>query len=264
MNKTHLSYLDTREESKPSVLFLHGFMGNANDWSDLAGGLSDRFRTIAVDLPGHGQSLRLAEDSYAIDGCADELIALLDQLELQKVDLVGYSMGGRIALYLAVHYPDRVEKLVLESATAGLKEKSARLERIAQDEEKAALLEKEPFAQFLTDWYQQPLFSSVGERPELMERLLVMRQANDPLELARSLRSMGTGRMGPLWDALDSLTVPTICLAGERDPKFAALARQMAVAIPNCHAQIIPEAGHIVHLEQPQTYIARVSSFLSA
>jgi 2-succinyl-6-hydroxy-2,4-cyclohexadiene-1-carboxylate synthase len=191
------------------------------------------------------------------------LISLLDDLKIEQANLVGYSMGGRVALYLATHYQERFRKVVNESSSAGLKDKAEREARQIEDERRAKRLETSSFEEFLRDWYAQPLFSSVSSRPELFEDLVSMRLSGSPAELAKSLRLMGTGRMEPLWDLLGTLTIPTVCMAGELDPKFAALARQMAVAIPNCHAMIIPYAGHIVHFEQPDIYIARVHSFLS-
>lgn len=263
MTKYHFGYLDSGDESKSAVLFLHGFLGNATNWSDVAESLASDFRTILVDLPGHGKSVDLPDDLYTIKGCASELIALLDDLRIDKVNLVGYSMGGRVALYLATHYQERFRTLVLESSSAGLKGAEEREARQVEDERRAQRLESMPFEQFLRDWYSQPLFSSVSSRPELFEELVSMRLSGSVKELARSLRFMGTGRMEPLWDQLATLAIPTVCIAGELDPKFAALARQMAMAIPNCHAMIIPDAGHIVHFEQPDRYIARIHSFLS-
>lgn len=263
MSRCRLSYTDLADESKPAVLFLHGFLGNATDWNEVAIELAADFRTISVDLPGHGKSVDLPDELYTVEGCASELISLMDDLKIDQANLVGYSMGGRVALYLATHYQDRFRKVVVESSSAGLKEKPEREARIAEDDRRAVRLESMPFDQFLHDWYSQPLFSSVSSRPEQFERLVSMRLSGSPTELAKSLRLMGTGSMEPLWDDLATSSIPTVCMAGELDPKFAALARQMAVAIPNCHAMIIPDAGHIVHFEQPEVYIARVHSFLS-
>lgn len=167
-----------------------------------------------------------------------------------------------MALHLAATYPARVTRLVLESATAGLKDEAARHDRIASDELKAKELEQLPLERFVESWYRQPLFASLADRPELLRQLMAKRGQNEPNELAKSLRRSGTGTMATLWDALKTIEIPTLYLAGELDPKYAALARQMAVAMPNCRAEIIPDAGHIVHLEQLETYIARLRAFL--
>ena len=262
--RSNLSYHDTVEPTKQPVLLVHGFLGDARDWDEIIAELDADFRLIAVDLPGHGHSVGLPDAHYSIEGCASEIVDLLEDLRLAQVALCGYSMGGRLALYLAVHYPARFSQVILESATAGLKSEQERKERHDQDHARANELESSSLEPFLRDWYQQPLFSSVMGRPELFERLIEKRRSGDRGELAKSLRLMGTGEMLPLWDSLPELPMPVLCLAGELDPKFAALARQMAIAIPNSHAAIIADAGHSLHLEAPDAYIDRVRSFLKA
>lgn len=257
-----LNFRSHGDDSLSAVVYLHGFMGDSGDWKEMADGLSDRLRVVAVDLPGHGLSLSLPNDCYSIEGGATRVVELMDDIGIEQFALVGYSMGGRMALHLAATYPARVTRLVLESATAGLKDEAARHDRIASDELKAKELEQLPLERFVESWYRQPLFASLADRPELLRQLMAKRGQNEPNELAKSLRRSGTGTMATLWDALKTIEIPTLCLAGELDPKYAALARQMAVAMPNCRAEIIPDAGHIVHLEQLETYIARLRAFL--
>ncbi len=264
MQTSRLHFRSFGDAALPAVVFLHGFMGDSGDWKEVAERLSDRLHVIAVDLPGHGRSLSMRKDGYSIEGCVKQVMALMDNLSPEQFSLVGYSMGGRLALQLAKTFPSRVARLVLESATAGLKDDEARQERIASDEQKAKELEQLPLEQFVDSWYRQPLFASLTYRPDLLSDLTAKRRVNEPSELAESVRQSGTGTMTPLWDALKSIEIPTLCLAGELDPKYAALARQMAVAMPNCRAEIIPDAGHIVHLEQPETYTARLRAFLIA
>ncbi len=262
MKTDRLNHRSFGDPSSPAVVFFHGFMGDSSDWKEVAEGLLDRLHIITVDLPGHGSSLSLPKEYYSIVGEATQVAALMDDLSIEQFALVGYSMGGRLALQLAVTFPSRVIRLVLESTTAGLKDEEARRERIASDELKAGELEQLPLEQFVESWYRQPLFASLAERPDLLSELTARRRQNEPNELAKSLRQSGTGTMTPLWDALKSIEIPSLCLAGELDPKYAALARQMAVAMSNCRAEIVPDAGHIVHLEQPETYIARLRAFL--
>lgn len=262
MKTDRLSHRSFGDPSLPAVVFLHGFMGDSGDWKDVAEGLSDYLHIVAVDLPGHGRSLSLPKEYYSIVGGATQVVTLMNDLSIELFALVGYSMGGRLALQLAVTCPSRVARLVLESTTAGLKDEEARHERIASDEQKAKELEQSSLEQFVDSWYRQPLFASLADRPDLLSDLKARRSQNEPGELAKSLRLSGTGTMTPLWDALTSIECPTLCLAGELDPKYAALARQMAVAMPNCRAEIMPDAGHIVHSEQPEAYIARLRAFL--
>src|SRR5918994_5654049 len=106
----------------PDVLCLHGFMDSAADWQDVATAIGDQASCIALDLPGHGSSLDLAPEAYTMEGTARSVIRTLDELEVRRPVIVGYSMGGRLALYLALHYPERCVGLILESASPGLED----------------------------------------------------------------------------------------------------------------------------------------------
>ncbi|MCM2272198.1 MAG: alpha/beta fold hydrolase, partial [candidate division Zixibacteria bacterium] len=177
--RSQLRYRDTLEPTKPPVLLLHGFLGDARDWDEIIAEIGAEFRVIAVDLPGHGQSLGLPDVHYSIDGCARQIVSLVEDLKLAQVAVCGYSMGGRLALYLAVHYPARFSQVILESATAGIRSEQERRERHDQDHARAKALESSSLAVFLRTWYHQPLFSSFAKRPELLERIIEMRELGD-------------------------------------------------------------------------------------
>ena len=249
--------------SHPAVLLLHGFLGEMGDWDRIAEGLARDHRVIMVDLPGHGESVGFPLELYRLDAVSHLICDLLDQLSIDRCSAVGYSMGGRVALQLAVRRPERIERLVLESTTAGLRSEEEREKRVNADEQLALQLEKGPMDHFLNSWYRQPVFASIADRSELFGRLVARRKFGNGHELARSLRQMGTGQMPPLWDELPRLSVPSLCLAGELDPKFVALAHEIAASMPNCRAHIIPGAGHIIHLEQPDRYLQTIREFLS-
>ena len=155
--------------------------------------LEDRFYCIAMDLPGHGSSLDLPPDDYTTEGTARKVLDALGELAVERPTLVGYSMGGRLALYLALRHPARCAGLFLESASPGLEKPEDRQVRRESDETKARRLESEDFVDFLKDWYRQPLFASVARDEELLRRTIEARLQNDPVELARSLRGIGTG-----------------------------------------------------------------------
>jgi 2-succinyl-6-hydroxy-2,4-cyclohexadiene-1-carboxylate synthase len=255
-----LSYT-TSGAGERAVLFLHGFMGNSGDWEKVVGGLGRAFRSVAVDLPGHGRSLGLPKEEYTMEGAANAVLRTLDLLEIHRVSAVGYSMGGRLALYLALRHPERCERLFLESASPGLRSEGERAARRASDEEKAKRLESGDFGRFLDEWYSQPLFATLDER--MVESLIERRENNDPRELAKALRGMGTGSQPPLWDELENLSVPALAVAGELDTKFVGIARDMGERGPSASAEVVPGAGHNVHLETPETYFARLEGFLS-
>ena len=236
------------DPSAPALMLLHGFMGRGASWAEWSTPLAATHRVLMPDLPGHGASLGLEAQAYTMPGAAAALIELLDAEAVACADIVGYSMGGRLALYLAVHHPARVRSLMLVSASPGLPTASARAERRRQDAARADALQAD-FKGFVARWYGQAVFD--GLPPTLRAARVALRQENDPAELARSLHGMGTGAQPPLWERLDALTVSTAALAGGRDAKYVAIAQAMATASPPITAHVCAGAGHVLHDEHP-------------
>ncbi len=257
-----LDFKVTGRDDRPAVLFLHGFLGSRSDWAGVADSLGDGFRCVAVDLPGHGSSVGLPGKAYTIEGAANGLVDLLDLLEVGRARLVGYSMGGRLALYLALRHPDRCAGLFLESVSPGIEDAAGRRARRKDDEKKAQRLESEDFEDFLSDWYGQPLFAPLARDEALLRRTIEARRRNDPPELARSLRGMGTGSQPSLWDELPNLEASTLAIAGELDEKFAGISTYMENLSPLVQAVVVPDAGHNVHDEAPTEYLASLRGFL--
>jgi 2-succinyl-6-hydroxy-2,4-cyclohexadiene-1-carboxylate synthase len=237
-------------------------MGSSADWREVMATLGDRTFQIAVDLPGHGASLQLAPDIYTVEGAARAVISTLDGLEVVRPVVAGYSMGGRLALYLALRYPERCAGLFLESASPGLENSSKRAARRAADESKAKRLESGDLEAFLRDWYRQPLFSSLARDENLLRWTIETRLRNDPGELALSLREMGTGSQPSLWGELESLAVPALAIAGELDDKYARISSRMATISPRIESAVVPGAGHTVHAEAPAEYAALLGRFV--
>ena len=248
----------------PALLLLHGFTGSASTWAPLVPELSARRRTIAVDLIGHGRSdAPGGAERYRVERCVDDLGALLDALEVEAADVLGYSMGGRVALHLAAAMPRRVRSLVLESSSPGIADPAERAARVAADSALAESIERDGLRAFVARWEGLPLFASQARLPaETRARLRDQRLRNDPRGLANSLRGMGAGRQASLWNGLAALGMPALLIAGELDEKYRAVARAMAGFMPRAHVRIIPEAGHAVHLEQPETFLGAVLQFL--
>jgi 2-succinyl-6-hydroxy-2,4-cyclohexadiene-1-carboxylate synthase len=258
----NLSYELSGDRPSTAVLFLHGFMGSSADWRGTLAALEDRAFCIAVDLPGHGASLGLPPESYTIDGSAQAVIRVLDELGVRRPLIVGYSMGGRLALFLALRYPERCAGLLLESASPGLQSEEERAARRAKDEERALRLESGGFERFLQDWYRQPLFASLARDENMLGQTIEARRRNEPAELARSLRGMGTGNQPSLWGELEGLAVPALAVAGELDEKYATISSRMVGINPRIRSVVVPEAGHSVHAEAPAAFVALLGSFL--
>ena len=251
-----LSYSVSGHPRCPTILFLHGFMGSAADWTGAIATLDERFYCVAPDLPGHGASLGLPPECYTMEGTMRALLDLLDDLDIERAALVGYSMGGRLALYLALRHPARCLRLFLESASPGIESEAEREARRRSDEEKALRLEKGDLESFLDYWYRQPLFAPLARREGLLQETIGARLRNDPTELARSLRGMGAGEQAPMWGRLGALRVPALAVAGELDERYAGIARLMASVNPLFRAAVVTGTGHSVRLEAPKAYLA--------
>lgn len=250
----------------PVVVLLHGFTGDASTMAPLADRLCTSARVVVPDLVGHGGSTSPPDvDAHSVDAMAAHVAALIDRLELGPVHLVGYSMGGRVALTLACRHPDKLASLTLIGASAGLDSPGDRAERRAADEALAADIERSGLEAFVERWMANPLFatqSRLGD--DFLATARAQRLGNDPLGLARSLRGGGTGAMTPLHDRLSACAVPTRVVAGADDPKFRAIAKELAVLLPDAEAVIVPGSGHAVHLERPEAVVAVVRTQLEA
>ncbi|MBX7258227.1 MAG: 2-succinyl-6-hydroxy-2,4-cyclohexadiene-1-carboxylate synthase [Candidatus Hydrogenedentes bacterium] len=258
-----LYYRVTGAPGKPLVVFLHGFLGSADDWNEILPAFETSFRCVAVDLPGHGRSYRASGGvPCTFLDAATALIEVVDAIDAPSFSLVGYSMGGRLALYAASIYAMRVDRLVLESASPGLRTGHEREERKARDEQLARQLESQPLEAFVREWYEQPLFATLARNPERREALIARRLHNAPQGLAASLRGMGTGVQAPLWNELAANTIPALLVAGADDSKFVALGQEMERTCAAASLNVMPGAGHCVHYEIPSAYTKVVKAFL--
>ena len=232
------------------LVALHGFLGSSSDWTGLAARLPAR-AVAAIDLPGHGAATGLPAEAYGFDAAVDALAATFDAHGLARPDLLGYSMGGRVALAFALRHPERVRTLTLESASAGLETDAARAARRTLDAERAADLAAD-LPGFLRRWVAMPLFATLT--PAQRDALVAERSHADAHELARGLVGMGTGAMPDLWPLLPTLACPVRLVVGAADAKFVALAHRMAGRLPTAALHVVEGAGHNVHLERPDAF----------
>ncbi len=255
-----IAHAVTGVESGPAVLLLHGFLGSRHDWDFLVPRLAPKFRCVAVDLPGHGETpIEVAKN---FDATTDALAGLLDTLRIDRCAVVGYSMGGRVALGLAAAYSERVERLALESASPGMRTEEERAARREHDEGLARQLETVPFEDFLTRWYEQPLFETLKNHPAAFASVMERRRRNDPAGLAGSLRAIGVGSQPSLWEAWARLWVPVLTVVGDRDLKFQSIASEMQALLPHSRLRVVHGCGHNVHDENPEAYTKAVIEFL--
>ena len=242
---------------------LHGFSGDSSSWEEVARRLPGRFQLLALDFLGHGQSDSPPDGaSYRMEAVAADIIDLLDKSTSVPAHLLGYSMGGRLALFLALRYRDRFRSLTLESASPGLPDAESRAERRRQDEKLAGAIEKKGIERFVDYWERLPLWESQSRlRKETLAAQRRQRLRNNPLGLANSLRGLGAGAQPPLWTELPGLHTPTLLCVGELDPKFRRISEAMAALMPAAQLTTIAAAGHNIHLENPDEFCRALQSF---
>ena len=246
-----------------TTVVLHGFTGSAAAMSPLTSRLPDP--VLALDLPGHGAGPISSDPAdYTVAAAVSGVVAAIAHLE--SLALVGYSMGGRVALHVALAHPDLVAALALIGARAGIDDASERAKRIAADEALADQIESKGIEWFADYWADQPLFASRRHRlsVEQQAELRAQRLDCDPRGLALSLRGMGAGAVEPVGCRLGELPMPCTLIAGAEDAKFAAIAHEMAATIPQATVCVIPEAGHAAHLEAPDATAAAVIQCVSS
>jgi 2-succinyl-6-hydroxy-2,4-cyclohexadiene-1-carboxylate synthase len=226
------------------LVLLHGFGGTRHAWDRVVAQLRpESYLPLALDLTGHGDAAG-PRRPITFDSCIAEVLAQSPQ----RFVLGGYSLGGRIALHVALAAPERVMRLVLASSSAGIEDPDERAQRRAADRRLADDLERIPFEQFIECWRTQPMFAD--EPPEVGALAREDQRRNRPDALAEALRGLGTGEMPPLWGRLGELEMPVTVVVGERDLKFRALGQRMVGLIADAQLVVIP-GGHGLPLESP-------------
>lgn len=269
--------------SAEAAVVLHGFSGCGAAMADITGPLGEHLSVIAPDLTGHGANICAESRAYGIDGMADSVAARIAALDTAALDtaalaagrpaggagggchLIGYSMGGRVALTLAVRRPELVRSLTLVSASPGLADDEQRRARAELDDRRAEQLAADPQG-FFDDWLRQPLFAGLERLgADWRERSLALRLANDPAAMARALRLASPGRMRFISpQTLCRLTVPAAVVAGGNDHAYCRIAERLARVLPCARLTIVPGAGHAVHAEAPEAVVDAVLEVVRA
>lgn len=225
------------------MLFIPGFMQRGDAWRPVAELLPERYPSRLLDHAEHSFEGRMGEINAT-----------------ESSVLVGYSLGGRLALRAALRSPGSLAALVLVGATAGIEEGPLRTARAEADEKLAAWMEAMPIEDIVALWERQPLFADQSE--SLIEEQRPGRRSHDPRSLALLLRTAGQGVLEPVWHELPSLEVPLLAIAGARDEGYTAAAKRIASAAPNARAAIVEDAGHAPQLQRPDEVARLISGFL--
>lgn len=246
------------------LLLLHGFTGNADTWKFLSPLLCSHYQLIMVDIIGHGKTDTDADlERYRIEEMANDLKCIFDRLSISSAHVLGYSMGGRLALTFANLYPQCVCSLILESTSPGLATEEERSERRKSDQILAERILEDGIESFVERWENIALFESQKRIP-LEQRINIRNQRlmNSTRGLANSLLGMGTGSQPSWWEELKKLTMPVLLITGDLDKKYCEIAERMKNRLNNCEWIIINDVGHAIHVEDGDKFGKIVSEFL--
>lgn len=253
------------DELSPVIVFLHGFTGSTATWKEVTSHIAGRFRTVAVDLIGHGNS-SIPEDTnrYSMEHQVEDLDSLFDKLSLDRFILVGYSMGGRVALAYTIKHPGRVASLILESASPGLKTQEERAARRDLDRKMAERILLEGMSSFVDFWENIPLFDSQKKLPDVKRKAIRKeRLGQSVIGLSNSLLGIGTGSQQSYWDILGSINIPTLLITGKIDTKFVKISREIKKSLPKARHLTIAGVGHAIHVEKPVLFATMIEEHVT-
>lgn len=248
--------------TSPPVIFLHGFLGTKDDWRSVFRVMSAHANCIAIDLPGHGDQAShepVREFSAAVEWLDD----VRRHLGLDSWHAVGYSLGGRLALAYACTYPANVRSLTMVSASPGIEDETERARRREQDMVWARDMVASGPEEFISRWYQQPVFASLQRDPVMLSNLRAKRSGSTMHVLAEVLRQWGAGVVPSRWNVLSTLPMPVQWIAGELDSTYVAMGRRIKLVAPTVVVRTITGAGHTVHLEQPEELGHSIERFIT-
>ncbi|MFD1928533.1 2-succinyl-6-hydroxy-2,4-cyclohexadiene-1-carboxylate synthase [Sporosarcina siberiensis] len=253
------------DTSLPVLVFLHGFTGSVETWSEVVQIFESKFKIIRIDLTGHGKSsIPKNEQRYTMEEQVEDLEAVFNELGLTEFVLIGYSMGGRIALAYTVKYSERVLSLILESASPGLRTKQERSERRLADKALAERLTSDGLLKFVDFWENIPLFKSqklLSTKKQKAIREERLRQST--IGLSNSLIGIGTGSQPSYWESLQTVQIPVFLITGEIDKKFVLIAREMEKTFPIVKHTTIKSAGHAIHVEKPTLFATMIEEHIT-
>jgi 2-succinyl-6-hydroxy-2,4-cyclohexadiene-1-carboxylate synthase len=253
--------------SNPPLVMLHGFTGTHRTWDAVAPTLSKSHFLILPDLPGHGKSGTGPRDTMGVGPTSDAIAQVIELAEggasRRKVALVGYSLGGRIALDLAFKQQELLSCLILEGASPGIELEEERAERRARDRALSDEIERRGIEWFVNYWEETPLFSSQRDlRPQVIQEIRRDRLSNSARGLAMSLRAAGAGETTSLWKQLETLGMPVLFVVGKKDAKYARIAEAMRKRVRGSSLVKVEGAGHCVHIERPDSFADAAERFL--
>jgi 2-succinyl-6-hydroxy-2,4-cyclohexadiene-1-carboxylate synthase len=249
-----------RRGTAGTTLFIHGFLGSGQDWQETIAGLASDDTCYTLDLPSHGDA---GEISTRLTSFEDVIIEIGTALKKECPDPlhgIGYSLGGRILLGLTHRYPELFSRLTLVSTFPGFQDNNARDARWESDLRWSELLRTLDTETFLARWYEQETSHCAQWNDQPRARILSSRSSLSLPRLASFFEATSAAKMPNYWPLLSSLSIPTTFVVGERDQKYMRIGEELTTRNPNIRLVILPECGHAIPLEAPETLAKTLSN----
>lgn len=262
--KIFVSLKEKINDTKSSLVFIHGFANSSKDWQRIFSLLPNHYNLIAVDLPGFGKSdVHSDIKYYKSDFLLRMLNYIIHTLKLNKPVLIGYSMGGRLALSFAIAHPKSISALIIESASPGLKSSEEQIAKVEQDKAIIDFIRNNTIQDFVNFWKNLPFFESQKNLPQsIVDEVYSNLNELNPLGLINSLSGFGQGVMPEQWSQIENIAIPCLLISGEKDEKYCEINKLMRKKISSSCHEIVKDAGHNVHLEKPEEFVNLLTKFL--
>jgi 2-succinyl-6-hydroxy-2,4-cyclohexadiene-1-carboxylate synthase len=262
--KLNLEHQKEIDRTKDYVLFLHGLTGCAEDWFPVFEQMPDKYNYLALDIIGHGKSDSPVDPAkYNVEALISQIKYIKDHLTPNKIFLLGYSMGGRLALNYAISYPDDIKGLILESTSAGIKNDEERQKRYEDDSKLIEFIETHTLEEFIDMWNDQELFNTQRRfSNDKLKKMKKKKSSGSKLGYANTLKGFSTGIMPPVHDKLKKIPVKILLITGDLDSKFTGINARLAKRFFKAKHKIVRNSGHNTHLEESKRFVEIVLNYL--
>lgn len=262
--KLNLEHPKEIDRTKDFVLFLHGFTGCAEDWLPVFEQMPDKYNYIALDLIGHGKSDAPGDvTKYSTESLLAQLKYVKDHLTSNKIFLLGYSMGGRLALNYAINHPDDIKGLILEGSSAGIKNDDERKKRFEDDLKVVEFIETHTLEEFIEMWHDQEIFNTQRRfSNDKLKKIKKKKASGSKIGYANMLKGFSTGVMTPVHDKLKKIPLKVLLITGDLDSKFTGINARLSRRFFKAKHKIVRNSGHNTHLEEPKRFIEIVTNYL--
>ncbi len=262
--KINIEKLRENDNARNSLFLLHGFTGSSADWQNVSFLFDSKFNIYGIDLIGHGKSDSPTDISlYSPESQAEQMKSVIEKLKGEKNIVLGYSMGGRLALIVAMLFPELLHGIILESSSAGISNNQESEKRKDYDLQLADMILTKPIEEFIASWMDQELFGTLKRFSNAkLDQMKKEKSKNNRTGIANSLRGFSTGVMPNFGSKLKSLNIPVLLLSGQLDSKFTKINSGLQKQFSKAKHSVIKTSGHNTHLEEPKNFIQVVNKFL--